>query len=310
MKKASKYFFTAALAFLTLTGCGNDANEPQVTVTDSCPDFSATIDDSQSRAFDQSWDRGDRIGVSGCNRTNVCYITNAGDGNFSVNTPGQQIYFQDDAVETFTAYYPWCNMDEGAVAIKADTRLQADQKSFDFLWAKATGQKDAPNVAFTFAHKMSKVTLTVKPGNGMSYDEVKLARLSLAGFSHTGSFNVTDGFISVDNVGEAWTFSDFAVFNDTEKTATFSFIFFPQTLAKLLEFTAVLELPDNKSHSLRAAIDFTAANSKKDDDAAKNEWIAGRQYNLSVTLNKTDITIGKCEISPWNEVRADEIIVD
>ena len=63
-------------------------------------------------------------------------------------------------------------------------------------------------------------------------------------------------------------------------------------------------------HRLRSEIDFTPANREKDGPAAKNEWVAGRQYNLSVTLNKTDITEVECAINPWNEVKGDEIIVD
>ena len=137
MKKASKYLFSAALTIFTLTGCADDPNQPVVTGSNACPDFSATIDGSQSRAFDRSWDRGDQIGISGCNRTNVCYLAAAGDGDFSVKTAGEQIYFQDDDVATFTAYYPWTNLAAGTVSVRADTKNQAGKKSFDFLWAQA-----------------------------------------------------------------------------------------------------------------------------------------------------------------------------
>ena len=72
----------------------------------------------------------------------------------------------------------------------------------------------------------------------------------------------------------------------------------------------MLELPDNRSHTLRADIDFTAANREKDGANAKNEWVAGRQYNLSLTLHKTDITMNECVITPWTVVRGDDITVD
>lgn len=40
---------------------------------------------------------------------------------------------------------------------------------------------------------MTKVVLSVKPGNGVGYDEVKAALLSLEEFRHKGTFNITDG---------------------------------------------------------------------------------------------------------------------
>lgn len=312
MRKASKYFLIPALVIMTLAGCSNEDTDTEVTNRQDCPDFTATIDGVKTRAFDQSWESGDEIGISGANRTNICYYTENGNGTFAVKRYGEQIYFQHDGETTFTAYYPWNNLSGGATTIEVDTRAQTNQKRFDFLWAQASGKKDAPKVAFNFAHKMAKVSLTVKPGTGMSYDEVKKAQLSLKGFQYTGSFNINDGSTTVKGGSEAWTFTDFAHFNDAEKTVTFSFIFFPQTFSKSkpLEFFTELEVTSNNIHSLKAEIDFTSANREKDRDAAKNEWVAGRQYNLSVTLNKTEITVAECVINPWNEVNGDEISVD
>lgn len=317
MKETPKYIMAAALAIMTFAGCGNENDELNVFDRKDSPDFTATIGSVQSRAFDNNWEQGDEIGVSGCNRTNVCYLTNSNDGKFTVKTHGEQIYFQDESEVTFTAYYPWNNLAEGVVAIDADTRLQPDQKSFDFLWAQASGKKDSPNVNFNFAHRMAKVVFTVKPGKGMSFDEVKTASLSLGRFRHTGSFNTLNGNATVDAdaamATDKWIFSgDVApvTYNNDEKTATFSLIFFPQEFDNPLAFLAELELSDNKSYNLRAGIDFTTANSVADGTNAKNEWVAGRQYNLSLTLNKTDITLSECVINPWNEVNGDEIIVD
>lgn len=315
MKKASKYLFTAVVSVITLTGCGNDNNEPDVTVRKDYPDFTATINNATSRAYDRSWERGDEIGVSGADRTNVCYVTNAGDGRFTVKTADEQIYFQDENSVTFTAYYPWNNLSAGATAIDADTKDQTKQKGFDFLWAQATGKKTSPDVAFAFAHKMVKVSLTVKPGDGMTYDEVKAARLSLGGFRHAGSFNVADGGAAVKNVAavDKWVFADnantnhhaYTIFDNSKSLVTFSLILFPQTHSNPLAFLA--EVGGN---NLSAAIDFTNANREKDGTAAKNEWVSGRQYNLTLTLHKTEITLNECIINPWIEVDGGEIPVD
>lgn len=319
MRKAPKYFVTAALAVMTLAGCSNGNNEPYADDKKDNPDFTATIGGAQTRASEQSWEAGDKIGVSGCNRTNVCYITNDGDGSFKINTPGEEIFFQDDSEVVFTAYYPWNELAGGAETIAADTRVQTPQNRFDFLWAQASGKKTAPNVSFNFTHRMAKLLITVKPGDDMSYDEVKTARLSLAGFRYKGTFKVTDGTTAVDNTGyagEGWVFTDAeskapVTYNDADNSLTYSLMFLPQLLDEPLTFLADLALPGNKTLNLRAGIDFTAANGEKDGSSAKNEWVAGRQYNISVRLNKTGLTLENCIINPWNQVSgSDDIVVD
>lgn len=305
--KTKALYLISSVAVMALAACSSDVNE--IPVGNDCPEFSATI--GLSRAIDQSWESGDAIGVTGALRTNVCYHTPEGDGNFTVKTAGEEIYFQDANVVTFTAYYPWNNLAESVVTIAADTKEQNKQKSFDFLWATATGKKDAPNVAFNFSHKMAKVVFTVKPGEGMDFNEFGNTILSLDKFKHTGSFNVTDGTATASGNAETWVFTEFAKSDETEKTLTFSFIVFPQVLDNPLDFLAEIKLSaGNPPLNLKAAIDFTAANSEKDGNNARNEWVAGRQYNLNITLNKTEIKLGECVINPWNVVAGDDISVD
>ena len=310
MKPTSRYLISLALAALTLAGCSSDANEPETDLSRDYPAFTATIGDAVSRAQDQSWERGDAIGISVADRSNVCYTTQ-GNGTFIVRTDGDRIYFRNDSPETFTAYYPWTALTGGATTIIADTRQQTNQKSFDFLWAQASGSKSEPAVSFNFSHRMAKVVFTVKPGEGMTYEEIKGAALTLAGFRHSGSFNIADGATTTTEATETWAFSNYAVANDAERTLTFSFILFPQTFTAPLKFSASLGRGGNHTLSLAADIDFTAANRVLDDAAAKNEWVAGRQYDLSLTLHKTEISMGQSTINTWTTVRpGSEIVVD
>lgn len=311
MKKPYRFFLPIAIAAMTLSGCSSEANEPEATGRKDCPAFTATIGGPQSRAIDSQWEEGDKIGISGCNRSNVCHHTPDSQGSFTVTTEGQQIYFQDDSEQTFTAYYPYTELSEGTSVISADTKTQWQQKVFDFLWARGSGKKDSPKVNFMFAHCMTKVVFTVRPGDGMSFEEMKGVRLSLSGFHHTGSFNLADGTTTVGNDTGNWTFSDFATYNETQGEMTFSLIFFPQVHDAPLTFSAQLNLTGANSLNLSAPIDFTAANNDKDGASARNEWVAGRQYNLSLTLHKTSIAMGDCIINPWNSVTpGDDISVD
>lgn len=305
MRPAYKPLITAVVAIMTLAACSND--EPEATGRKETPEFTATIGGVKTRAYETNWDEDDEIGISGSGRSNVRHQTKDGDGKFTVEKQGEEIYFQDEKETTFTAYYPWNAM----TTIKANTSDQSQQKQFDFLWAQATGKKEAPQVAFAFSHRMAKVVFTVKPGKGMSFDEVKEAKLSLEGIAHGGSFDAATGTATANSEEGKWTFPGGAPasFNEEYKTVTYTMILFPQVFTKNLAFVGEL-VSDNRSYSFKAEIDFKAANEGIDGASAKNELAAGRQYNLTMTLHKTEITMGECTINPWNSVNGDDIEVD
>ena len=312
MKDVRRTIIAAAAMTIMLAGCNSEEGLPAGESVQGVAHFSAIIHAPGTRAYDQIWEANDEIGISGTSGdvayTNVCYLTADGSGNFNPKDESGKIYFQDNDEVTFTAYYPWNDLQDGAATITADTWGQKEQKKFDFLWAQAKGSKTKADVAFTFAHKMAKVVFTVKCGSDVSYDEVKSAVLMLDDFKHVGSFNVTDGTTAVtDNVSKMWEFANNtndAVYNapfkndDGKQTVSYTLIFFPQEFDAALPFTATLA----GKQSFTANLDFTEANRKKDGDNAKNEWVAGRQYNMGVVLNKTGITVEGCTIAPWEEV--------
>ncbi len=307
--KTTNLFILGAAA-LAFAACSNE-EEAMVTDGPVAAQVTASIGaERNTRAAGTAWDKGDAIGISGTTGdktyTNVQYTTTGG-GLFTVVDPVQAIYYQTDDEATFTAYYPWEALADGATTISADTWAQADQKKFDFLWARAKGKKAAPNVAFTFAHKMAKVVLTIKKGADVSYDEVKEAVLSLEGFKHEGTFDVTNGYASATgNSSVMWEFANSAdnpawntptiVRDDEKQTVSYTLLFFPQEFDVPLPFSATLK----GSQSFSAALDFSAANEAA-GGLKKNRWVSGRQYNLSVTLHKTGITVDGCTIAPWNE---------
>lgn len=311
MKKLKMQMIAAAACTLMLAACSNDEAAPSGADALGMARFSATIDGAATRAYDQSWEQNDEIGISGTSGdatyTNVCYWTTDGTGSFTPTNESGKIYYQTDEEVTFKAYYPWNNLRDGTTTITADTREQKNQKKFDFLWAQAKGSKENPNVAFKFAHKMAKVVLTIKKGSDVSYEEIKAVVPALAGFKNAGTFNVEDG--ATATTGDAilaWTFGNTeneeynAPFNndDEYETVSYTLIFFPQEFESELTFTATL----TDKQSFTAKLDFKNANAEKDDDKAKNEWVAGRQYNMGIVLNKTGITVEGCTIDKWEEV--------
>lgn len=316
----AKNIFMATLAAAVLTACNNDENDV-IDTGSSQATFTAAIDGQvNTRVFDQTWEAGDAIGISGTSGstvyTNVQYVTTGGNGNFTAGTQGNEIYYQDDAAVTFTAYYPWTNLESGVTTITADTRAQASQKTFDFLWSQQTGSKASPNVQFLFAHKMTKLVLTIRKGDGVSYQEVQDAVLSLGGFRNNGSFNVTDGTTSTaDDLATGWTFAGNSTetgYNapsskdDAAETVSYTLILFPQEFSSSLPITATI----TGRQSFSAKLNFTTANVDAGDTDAKNEWVPGRQYNLSVTLCKTGITVDGYTIQGWVEADGDNVIIN
>lgn len=296
---------------IAMAACSSNESDLNSPADNSPAQFSASIEgQNKTRAFDARWESGDKIGITGTTGgkayTNVAYETIAGNGHFTVVTDGQEIYYQDDKPVSFTAYYPWNELADGATTITTDTWHQSGQKDFDYLYAEATGSKGVP-VRFTFAHRMAKLVLTVRCGGDITPDEVRAAVLSLEGFMHKGTFNVTDGTTATTgDIESEWQFANntvFPVYNapftvDAEKkTVSYSLILFPQTFDEALPFHATLA----DKQTFTAHLDFTAANRNAGDETPGNEWKAGRQYNLSVTLHKTCITVEGCTITGWQE---------
>ena len=94
--------------------------------------------------------------------------------------------------------------------------------------------------------------------------------------------------------------------DDAAETVSYTLILFPQEFSSPLPITATL----TSMQSFSATLDFTAANVDAGDTDAKNEWVAGRQYNLSVTLHKTDITVDGCTIQGWDEANGGNVNAD
>lgn len=89
---------------------------------------------------------------------------------------------------------------------------------------------------------MAKLVLTIRKGDGVSYQEVQDAVLSLGGFKNNGTFNVTDGTATAtgDNLTADWTFAGNTTetgYNaplskdDAAETVSYTLILFPQVFS-------------------------------------------------------------------------------
>lgn len=162
-----------------LAGCGND-NEVTTPETDArvALQVSSGID-VKTRAHDDTWDANDAIGIYMLNTevatvaenaANRKYTTEAADnrGIFTPAAADQTIYFPvDGTARDFIAYYPYRTLAAGNTAYDVDVTTQTAQKDIDLMGAdRVTGKsKNNPNAAFTFTHKLVKLSLTIKTDN-------------------------------------------------------------------------------------------------------------------------------------------------
>lgn len=303
-----KYLPAAAL-LLGLASCSNNETETILTGKSNEALFRGSIEGVHSRAYDQTWEATDKIGISGTSGdkeyTNVCY-SYAGNSGETFTAAGNKIYYQNDQPVEFTAYYPWDESLTAATTLEADTWKQQDQKTFDFLYAQASGSKEQA-VDFTFTHQMTKLVLIVKAGTDMTYDDVESAECSLGNFRNKGTFDRTDGKATATGATEEkWTFANNkveAAYNtptlnkqEPERTIAYTLILFPQTFSSTegnLTFAAT-----TGGNEFTTEIDLSDVSGNND----ANELKPGTQYNVTINLNKTGLTVGKSDISKWNEV--------
>ena len=262
-----KIFLFAATA-LALTAC-NSENDPVAPAESDIATFTAQIGEVKTRASNTSWAAGDKIGITTSGNTkeyvNMEYtVADVAKGTFT----GNPIYFQKNGVNvTFTTYYPFNGAEGTAVGVitgntKADNQTATAQPGIDYLWAQATGSRQSHDINFTFAHKMSKLTLA------FTADGVAAATAEAAEDLTVATSDVAIG------------------------TAVPSLILYPQaTAANGVTLAVVL---DGETYNCVLPV--------KD-----NELAAGNNYNFTVKINKTSMTVVGSTITDWTDVNGDDI---
>lgn len=286
--KTTNYLILAAT--LTFTACSN-ADEPALDNNQKpvAAQVTANISENTSRAYDNQWETGDKIGISTTSTGKTKYsnmqYNHTGSGVFSHNGGDASGIFFQDKQETvaFSAYYPF-NGTEGtsADAISADTQDQTKQKEFDFLYATATASSSTPEVNFAFTHKMTRMILniTTDPNSGFNATDVRNGKFYLNGIKHSGNFNTATGETKTSgDATDSWEIT--AAPTNANNMLTYSTILFPQTNPTLI-FKAVIDGQDYACN-LTSNLD------------------AGKSYTYTITIKKTGLTVSNCSISNWSD---------
>lgn len=291
----------AAMLALGLAACTNEDENP-IPEGPVAAQVSASIQGALTKAYDQTWEANDQIGISTTDANvatkyiNMCYTT-TGDGTFT-HEGGEAtgIFFESTEEVIFSAYYPFFKNTEGTLpgtdgmVSDLSTQDQSNQKNFDFLFAEGiTASKKEPSLAFSFEHKMTRLVLNIKPNTeaGLTADDVKNGIYSLNGITHEGAFDVTNG--TAQATGEAienWDIT--ATPLQTDNGLTYSLIFFPQTLSSDLTFKATIQGQDYSC-------------------TFKPELAASTSYTYNISVMKEKLSVGNCTIKGWSEGTGDNL---
>ena len=280
-----KTFSAVALATLLLTACQNDEETMQ---TDARVALQVTSG-IQTRAYDDQWEKGDEIGIFGFTQgdapaqayTNVRYVTTGGDGAFTPD--GTTIYLPTDGSSLdFVAYYPHTtDLENGIYTV--DVEDQSDLSTIDLMAAgMQTANRINNTVTFNFEHKLSKIVLTFKPGDGMALSELTGMKVQLTNQQTLATFDMTqpDGEVVVGTNTPATL-----TLNTTDDGMSSEGIVLPS--ANFDSMTLHLELEDGGSF-----FNWDLNNSKAD------KFEAGKKYVYDITVNKSRLDV-TATIEDW-----------
>ena len=286
-----KKTFAAMLfaAAFTLTACTND----DIPAQDNRVALQVTSG-IQSRAYDNQWEAGDRIGIYAFTEgtitvadgyANIPYITQTSDADGTFAPGGTTIYLPTNGdARDIVAYYPYKQL--SGDEYKVDVTDQSSQKDIDLMAASTqTADRTDPTVEFSFVHKLSKVEITLQPGSGMTDDDLKGLTVALTGQQTAGTFDVTQPALAV---------------TVTTGTAT------PITLLTNAEgsFAEGIVLPSDDYNGMSLKITLADGESvftwplKNAKESSKFE--AGKKYLYTINVNKAEISV-TATITDWEQ---------
>ncbi len=292
-----KSILAISLAALALTACDKkEADDAQV-ITDPVAMASFTADirstvSSRANTAGTAFSNGDKVGIVPLKSDNVDtpqyntpYTFNG--TQFEADPP---YWFRDRNNVTFNAYYPYTTLiaDDGTIDIdtKAENQIAAEDgwRLNDILFASASTNVSSPTVSYTgdnaFTHKLSKLTLTFKAGDGIA-DLSALQSYTIGSLVTEGSFNAVTGVLSLDDDAVAGDLTMTVAEAAAQELAATPLILLPQTLTTL-----------NLSVTFNGQIYKTSL-------SLTGGLKAGTHHTFGVTIKSTGLVLGTPQIVDW-----------
>jgi formylglycine-generating enzyme required for sulfatase activity len=206
-------------------------------------------------------------------------VTNTTTGALSGTPP---LYYPQTGNVDFIAYYPHGTVNTPLYTYTVSVNDQTDPAKIDVLYSRnAAGKaKSQTAVNLVFDHMLSKITLNIKLGNGLTaLSPNDITAVEFSGMPHTATLALQDGALTPGATG---TFAA-----KQTATATFSAILVPQPEGHgLTNRTAVITANGkNYTWTIPDAMPFNK----------------GHHYTCEVTLKLNGIAVGTPTIAQWDE---------
>lgn len=287
--KSTNYILASAALMLALASC---SDKEELYIDPVAATVTGNITTELTRADGATWQSGDAIGISTATTdtktqySNMKYVTSDNGSTFTHDGGMESgIFFKDAKKVKFSAYYPFGGTEGNTRGtITVDTSDQSDQADYDFLYAESgEADHDSPNIQFTFAHVMTKLTLqvTIDETSGFTTSALKNVSYSLGGLKHKVEFNTATG--AVGFASDAAAVSDWTLANGTTSSdggaEIYTMILGPQTVTGL-EFKATI-----------GGEEFFCT--------LTPGLAAGTSYTYNITVKKTGLAVSNCTITDW-----------
>ena len=164
-----------------------------------------------TRIAGTTWEKNDSIGIFMFKETsteiaesksNIKYTT-ANGGEVGTFLPtGEIIFFPDNNEKVrFMSYYPYTS-DISSFTYKVDVSDQSKQSAIDLLYCFADTvlydkiTNSDKKVSLVFNHKLTKININIKPGDGLVGSDLENTVVSFIGFNTKADFNLISGTLS------------------------------------------------------------------------------------------------------------------
>jgi endonuclease G len=238
----------------------------------------------QTKAFNSSWENGDKIGVfmktSGAQLSdlsivdgnrNMIYKT-AGDGIFTAESNDQTIYFPtDNSAIDFIAYYPHQNSINNYI-YKVDIIDQNIPQNIDLLYSNniTRASLNNPSNALQFSHQLSKINLNISVSDDVS--GLSGLQVNISGIRTLADFSLVNGTLSVDGTS----------------TGTINF---KTTINANKALAEAILIPDEGGTARIISFYLPNAGLFKWELPSETKLEKGKSYTYNITLNASGVDV-------------------
>lgn len=203
--KLTNFLCVGALSALVLTSCVNNDDKSEWNDGSQPVSFTSSIQGVNSRAANNKWAAGDKVGIfmkaaggelSSTTAINKLYTTDANGILTAFNAENALYYPTDGSSVDFIAYYPF-NASLTENTYKVNVASQTDQSAIDLLYSNnatdfAKGTTSKPQLQFT--HKLSQIAFNIT--KDATIPSLTGLKVTFKGMNTTADFTLANGALT------------------------------------------------------------------------------------------------------------------